>query len=62
MEGIHEGLSNAHRVLMLIDKNQSFNADEKRQLMDNVYTQMIQMANAGNRAALEVTKALGEQK
>jgi hypothetical protein len=30
--------------------------------MDNVYTQMIQMANAGNRAALEVTKALGEQK
>jgi hypothetical protein len=62
MEGIHEGLSNAHRVLMLIDKNQSFNADEKRQLMDNVYTQMIQMANAGNRAALEVEKALGEQK
>ena len=62
MEGIHEGLSNAHRVLMLIDKNQSFNSDEKRQLMDNVYTQMIQMANAGNRAALEVEKALGEQK
>jgi hypothetical protein len=26
MEGIHEGLSNAHRVLMLIDKNQSCNS------------------------------------
>lgn len=62
MEGLHQALANAHRLLMLIDKNQSFNSDEKRQLMDNIYTQMIQMANAGNDAARSIEKALGEDK
>jgi len=62
MQGIHQALSNAHRFIQAVNKNQQINADEKRQLIDATYMQMILMAREGNAQALAIKKVLGEQK
>lgn len=58
LEGIHAALGNAKRVIQAIDKNQGIKPDEKRQLIDATYMQMIQMATAGNAATQAVEKAM----
>ncbi len=58
LDGIHKGLSNAQNVIQMIDKNQGISPDEKRQLIDATYVQMIHMAAVGNEATQLVQKSL----
>jgi len=58
LDGIAKGLSNAHKVVILISQNPDFSADEKRQLIDATYFQMIEMATAGNTAMKEIRKQI----
>jgi hypothetical protein len=58
LDGIHQGLGNAQLVIQTIDRNQSIPPDEKRQLIDATYMQMIQMATAGNDMTHTVQKML----
>lgn len=61
LESVHQALGNASKVLRLIDQNQQFTPEEKRQLMDNIYTQMSTMARAGNETALTIERAVGKK-
>lgn len=56
LSGIHQSLSTAQTFIMFVNNNQQMNPDEKRQLIDSTYYQMIEMANAGNKAIAEMTK------
>jgi hypothetical protein len=58
LDNIHQGLSNAQRVIQMVDRNPSIGAAEKRQLIDAVYVQMIRMATAGNATTREIEKAV----
>lgn len=59
LDGIHEALGNSQRVVQLIYKNPSFTADEKRQLIDTTYMQMIEMAREGESMLRQIKKDLG---
>ena len=48
MDSIKTGLSNAQRLIQLVTKNPTMSADDKRQLIDSTYYQMINMAHTGN--------------
>ena len=61
LDNIKSGLANAQKVIQMIDQNQKFDPDEKRQLIDTIYLQMIAMARAGNDATQQIKKALGHQ-
>lgn len=58
LDGIHKGLANAQSMIQMVDKNQSIKPDEKRQLIDAAYMQMIQMATAGNAAVQVIERSL----
>jgi hypothetical protein len=58
LKGIQEGLGNAQRTIQLVDSNPNFPPEEKRQLIDTIYYQMIAMAGAGNATLREMKRAL----
>jgi len=62
LEGVYQGLRNAHQTINLIYVNPYMLSDEKRQLIDATYYHMIQMANEGNMFVKEIKKALQESK
>ena len=48
LEGIRTALSNSMKLIRLVYKNPEITSDEKRQIIDSSYYQMIQMAQLGN--------------
>jgi len=58
LQGIHQALGQAQRVIQLVDKNPTMPADEKRQLIDTMYYQMMAMAGAGNATLREMKRAI----
>jgi hypothetical protein len=60
LERIHKALGKAQQVIQLVDKNPEMPADEKRQLIDTMYYQMIEMAGAGNEALRTMKKAVDQ--
>lgn len=61
LDGIKAALSNAQKVIQMIDQNQKINPDEKRQLIDTIYMQMIAMSHAGNDETQQIKNALGQK-
>lgn len=60
LTAIHSALGNATRFIQLIYRNPQLDADEKRQLIDSAYAQMILQAQMGNqimRAYQQAVKA-----
>lgn len=55
LDGIQDALSTQSLAVQLINKNPEMPAEEKRQLIDSIYFQMIELARAGNEV-LETTK------
>jgi hypothetical protein len=53
LDGIYKSLKNAHKYIGLIYANKNMTPDDKRQLIDAAYYQMIKMANAGNKIVKE---------
>ncbi len=58
IENVHKGLAKAQQVLQLIDQNQKMGEEEKRQLIETIYFQMILMSRSGNQALREMKKAI----
>lgn len=58
LDGIQHALSEAQQVIQLIYKNQNIPPDERRQLIDATYMQMIEMAVAGNETIRTLRKNL----
>lgn len=56
LTGIHKGLSNAQNTISFIYENPDISSDEKRQLIDLIYYQMIEMARAGNNIIKQIEK------
>ena len=56
VRSIQKALSNSSRMVRLVDRNPEISAAEKRQLIDQTYEQMIQMAKAGNLMLEQVRK------
>jgi hypothetical protein len=48
LNGVHKALGNMRNVIDLVYRNPSMTGDEKRQLIDTIYLQMIQIAKQGN--------------
>jgi hypothetical protein len=48
LNGVHKALGNMRNVIDLVYRNPSMTGDEKRQLIDTIYLQMIQVAKQGN--------------
>jgi hypothetical protein len=61
LDDISTGLSEASKTVRLIYKMPDLSPDEKRQLIDTIYYQMIEMAKSGNSAMDEVEKVLPRQ-
>ncbi len=59
LDGIQTALAQSQNLVQLIYKNPQIDADQKRQLIDTVYGQMITMARAGNEELRQVKQALG---
>lgn len=60
LTGIHKGLSNAQNTISFIYENPDIAPDEKRQLIDLIYYQMIDMARGGNAIVEQVKKMAKE--
>lgn len=60
LDGIHSALGNAHRMIQLVYKNPAIPAEEKRQIIDTAYMQMIEMARSGETALRQMKAALRE--
>jgi hypothetical protein len=58
LEGIQEALSTQNQLVHQIMRDDSMSRSDKRQLIDNIYYSMIQMARSGNELVLETKKAL----
>ncbi len=50
MKGIYDSLTNIHNMIDMIYINPQMRPEEKREFIDILYTQMIQIAQAGNQA------------
>lgn len=61
LQGIKTALSNAHNTIDLIYRNPDMTPDEKRELIDQIYMQMIAMAQNGNKLAESFEKARKEE-
>lgn len=59
LDGMREALTNLSKMVRLIHKNPEFTPDEKRQLIDSLYMQMILIAREGNKAMEEIDKVMG---
>ncbi len=57
VQGIREALSNASKTVRMIFRNKEMTRDEKRQTIDAIYYQMIEMAKVGNAVIKEGKKA-----
>jgi hypothetical protein len=60
LDDVREALSNAQASVRLIWDNPDMTPEEKRQLIDSMYSQMSAMADAGNeilREARELSRA-----
>lgn len=60
MGGIKEGLSNAQKLIQLVTKNPNMSADDKRQLIDSTYYQMINMAKSGNELMRQLDQTMAK--
>lgn len=58
LDGINEAISAQHRMIRMIYKDTAYSADEKRQLIDDCYYQMIQVARQGNELVKELDEML----
>jgi len=61
LTGIYKGLSNAQKTISFIYENPEISPDEKRQLIDLIYYQMIDMARGGNDIVEQVKKMAKEK-
>jgi len=61
LQGIRTALSNAHNTIDLVYRNPDMTPDEKRELIDQIYMQMIAMAQNGNKLAESFEKARKEE-
>ena len=61
IDGIEQSLSQMQQVIQLIDKNPKLSADEKRQIIDTTYLQMIAVARAGNEAIQRIKSIVDAQ-
>lgn len=61
LDGVRKALSNAHNTIDLIYRNPAMTGDEKRELVDQIYMQMIVMAQNGNKLAEGFEKARKEE-
>lgn len=59
LDGMREALTNISKVIRLVSKNPDYKPDEKRQLIDTMYFQMIEIAHAGNSTLDTIDKTLG---
>lgn len=59
LDAILEGIGNAQRVVQIVYKNPNFPPEEKRQIIDATYMQMIEMANAGEQMLGKIKQDLG---
>lgn len=60
MSGIKEALSNQQKVIQMVTKNPSMNADDKRQIIDKTYYQMINMARMGNQIMGQIDRSMAK--
>ena len=60
LDGIKQGLSNQREIIQKIYIMPDMNRDEKRQLIDSLYMQMIESAKMGNLLMNELRKSTGE--
>lgn len=60
LDGIKQGISNQREFIKKIYKMPDMDRDEKRQLIDSIYLQMIETAKFGNLLMEEVRKSTGE--
>ncbi len=58
MEGIHQSIGALNSTIRLVYKNPDMSPSDKRQLIDSLYGQMIELARAGNEAMADTDKAL----
>jgi hypothetical protein len=59
LDNIHAALGNAQRVIQMVYKNPTMQPDEKRQLIDATYMQMIEMAKDGEATLRQLKRELG---
>lgn len=62
LDSIRQALGEAQRLVQLVSKNEAIDANEKRQLIDVTYAQMILMARSGNEIMETVDKAFAQIK
>lgn len=60
MAGVKEGLSNAQKFIQMVTKNPDMPADDKRQLIEGTYYQMINMSKSGNEIIREIDRAMAK--
>ncbi len=60
MTSIKEALSNQQKVIQMVTKNPKMSADDKRQLIDTTYYQMINTARMGNQIMDQVDRAMAK--
>ena len=60
--GIRSSLNNMSKAVRMIQFNEDMDADEKRQLVDQIYSEMIDVAEQGLLVIDEVNKAYKEMK
>jgi hypothetical protein len=58
LDGLHQALGNQNRFVQLISKNPEMKPEEKRQMIDGIYTMMIEQAKLGNQLSRELEKTL----
>lgn len=59
LDGMREALTNISKMVRMIHKNPDATPQEKRQLIDTLYMQMILIAREGNNAMDAIDKAVG---
>jgi hypothetical protein len=60
MEGIHQSIGAINSAIRAVYKSPDMSPSDKRQIIDALYGQMIELARAGNQAMAAVDKALGK--
>ena len=60
--GVRSSLNNMSKAVRMIQFNEDMDADEKRQLVDQIYSEMIDVAEQGLLVIDEVNKAYKEMK
>lgn len=59
LDAIKQDLSKQSQIIHKVYINPTYTAEEKRQLIDAIYMQMIVIGNAGNQAFREIDQSLG---